>query len=548
MADIKKMLEYAELLYKVAYTKTKDYHEAEDIVQETYLIALLAINKGKIITNMKAYLLKVLNNKFCDLLTQKNKELDLQQNKLLDNTTKSAYSKLQKEKEATTIRRELAYLSKIYREVMVQYYMENKSINEIASNLGISVNAVKSRLHEGRSILKEGVNKMESFTKSSYSPDSLLIIPSGTLGINNEPLSVTTGTIEQNILILAYEKPVTIKEISEKMGISSTYVEEAVEKLLSHDFMVKQKNTYFTNFLMIDDEIIKNKKVVQKAFIDETFFMVKDLFLSLIKEYKKTNILNKYNETQLYLYALLSIFKYTQPYISNTLQLLKPEDYPNRADGGKWIILFGFKTNNIKNDILTPIFLAVVHFLTVKTGRLSMEVWDTPLGQTAMREKNILKLEDIGGLLHDLHNEQQIYPIKMQLLPDLIKHKFITTSCESSLNTQPLAYQDIETSTLSVNIPIISVSDYETLKQLNKEYSTKYIEIMGERLIEMIKTNAIDYPKRINPVSPSTHLIYLDGMALSYVYKAAEEGIIKIESDKNYPVCMIVEGEILQMP
>jgi len=36
MDIIQKMLSYADLLYKIAYTKTTDHHEVEDLVQETY--------------------------------------------------------------------------------------------------------------------------------------------------------------------------------------------------------------------------------------------------------------------------------------------------------------------------------------------------------------------------------------------------------------------------------------------------------------------------------------------------------------------------------
>jgi hypothetical protein len=39
-------------------------------------------------------------------------------------------------------------------------------------------------------------------------------------------------------------------------------------------------------------------------------------------------------------------------------------------------------------------------------------------------------------------------------------------------------------------------------------------------------------------------LIAIDGMALTYVYKAAEEKIITIEKNKKYPVAMIIEGAV----
>jgi len=71
MDIFQKLIQYADLLYKFAYTKTDDANEAEDLVQETYLYTLIAIKKGTQIDNLKNYILKILNNKFNDSLRRK---------------------------------------------------------------------------------------------------------------------------------------------------------------------------------------------------------------------------------------------------------------------------------------------------------------------------------------------------------------------------------------------------------------------------------------------------------------------------------------------
>jgi hypothetical protein len=62
----------------------------------------------------------------------------------------------------------------------------------------------------------------------------------------------------------------------------------------------------------------------------------------------------------------------------------------------------------------------------------------------------------------------------------------------------------------------------------------------------MIKLNAINIPKRIDPVSPTTHLEILKGIAFIYLNKVADLGIINIEKGRNYPVCLIIEGDVLR--
>ena len=53
---------------------------------------------------------------------------------------------------------------------------------------------------------------MERYEKQSYQPERLEISCNGSMGLNGEPFSLTNGDMmKQNILIAAYEKPVTVK-------------------------------------------------------------------------------------------------------------------------------------------------------------------------------------------------------------------------------------------------------------------------------------------------------------------------------------------------
>jgi len=193
-----KMLEYADMLYKFALNKTGDGYEAEELVQETYLIALKALKNGKVIENMKAYLFKVLNNRFYEAIRKKYKIPTVSYHSMGDEAMESEYSETDftdseifKTDEAEMIRRELAYLTKIYRDVMVRFYMHNKSVEEIAKDLNIPRGTVLSRLDTGRNKIKEGVAKMsnETYAKNSYEPEHLGIGINGSLGMSDEPRS-----------------------------------------------------------------------------------------------------------------------------------------------------------------------------------------------------------------------------------------------------------------------------------------------------------------------------------------------------------------------
>ena len=61
----------AEYLLSLALKKTNNYEQAEDLVSETLISALVSLRDGKSIDNFKAYLSVILNHKFNDFLRSK---------------------------------------------------------------------------------------------------------------------------------------------------------------------------------------------------------------------------------------------------------------------------------------------------------------------------------------------------------------------------------------------------------------------------------------------------------------------------------------------
>ena len=72
---MQKLDNYIQELLSLALYKTKNIYEAEELVQESLLTALIYINKGNEIKDYKSYLISVLNGKYNDMLRRKyNKE------------------------------------------------------------------------------------------------------------------------------------------------------------------------------------------------------------------------------------------------------------------------------------------------------------------------------------------------------------------------------------------------------------------------------------------------------------------------------------------
>ena len=53
-----------------------------------------------------------------------------------------------------------------------------------------------------------------------------------------------------NLLILAYEKPVTLTELSKAIGISTTYIEPIAQRLVDGQLMKKVADKVYTDFII----------------------------------------------------------------------------------------------------------------------------------------------------------------------------------------------------------------------------------------------------------------------------------------------------------
>ena len=532
---IKQMLEYADLLYKTALSKTENSHDADDLVQETYLGVLKAINKGTKIENMKAYLMKILNYKYCDFLKTKRTRYQLSLNEL---DQRSIYNEneeyddldtdLLETDEATIVRRELAFLSKNNRDILVMHYMEGKKVAEIAEILNIPVGTVKSRLDSARDKIKKGIEAMDKFTENSFRPDSLTLLVSGFTGMNNEPISVLSNAMEQNLLVLSYDKPIGLDELSKKIGIPMAYVEETVEKLIKHELMKQENKKVWTNFIIIDENMIKEKKGAQKQFVESHFGDVKHVYNEMLKEFKDTGLFKLFNDTQIYLYGLFLIHQQIREWLTNEYELLKWSDYPNRPNGGKWIILFGQRFSASSKDEFFSSYTLGGDFVASNSHRLSIELKDNNIGISPWRGNKSLSLSVLGNLLYSIHLKQDVDMQLVHLIPELTRLGFINND---KINNK------------TINIPIISDKECMRLLNIARKYSVQYRELISKELLKYVQDNVINYPKHIKPVSPYVYLLCMADIPLTYFYKAVKEGIVEYDKNKNYPICLLIEKE-----
>lgn len=154
--------------------------------------------------------------------------------------------------------RELALLSKEYRECTVAYYFQGLSCNEVSEKLQISLEMVKYYLFKTRKLLKEGIGMDREFGEKSYNPGTFELVTIFDKNYNAEFVNLFKRKLSGSVLVSAYYTPMTIRELSIEMGVASVYMEDEVG-LLEQYGLVKALpgGKYQTNLAILTEEYTK---------------------------------------------------------------------------------------------------------------------------------------------------------------------------------------------------------------------------------------------------------------------------------------------------
>jgi RNA polymerase sigma-70 factor, ECF subfamily len=152
-------------LYNFACWLTQDRHEAEDLVQETYVKALKGFPSFQPGTNFRAWIYRILRNTFLTsrtgLKATSTVPLDFEvDEEVLPATSETPESMLLRQSDGEIVRQALEQLPVVYREVLLLCEVEEMSYQEISATLSIPIGTVMSRLSRARRSLGEDLRKL----------------------------------------------------------------------------------------------------------------------------------------------------------------------------------------------------------------------------------------------------------------------------------------------------------------------------------------------------------------------------------------------------
>lgn len=146
---------HMKLLYNMALKYCGNSYDAEDIAQETYMMAFNKFHQLRDKSKCKPWLLKILRNNFLKNYQKKKARQRLSESEYIDHlkgtlASETAEMLLIKASGNELIHKAMDRLPIKYKEVLFLYYMEDMLYKEIAATLNIPIGTVMSRLTRAR--------------------------------------------------------------------------------------------------------------------------------------------------------------------------------------------------------------------------------------------------------------------------------------------------------------------------------------------------------------------------------------------------------------
>lgn len=153
---------YKNYVFAIILNFIKDYDEVENVAQEVFLQVYLSLPKYQN-DNFKGWIGRITSNKSIDWIRKKKTKFKEEvMNDYDDLTDNPQFSHSETPEKILIQKEEMEKISKlcksvppIYEEVIVKFYIQGKSYEEIAQEEGVTVKTIASRLYRGRNMLKE---------------------------------------------------------------------------------------------------------------------------------------------------------------------------------------------------------------------------------------------------------------------------------------------------------------------------------------------------------------------------------------------------------
>lgn len=335
---------YMRPMYGFALKKMGNLAEAEELAAQIILEVYQVLCYKEDFIDINNYVSKIAHNVWVRYLKEKTKkkcETTLE-DPLMSNCAEEIYKKMIDEETKGLLRREIAYLSRQQRNIIVDYYYKRKSIKEIASEMDLSEGTIKWNLFDIKKELKVGMRAIRTVGSLGINPIRFASMGhSGIPGERGDTRDFLSKVITQNIAYAAYHEPRSIKEIAEELGVSPVFIEDEIHTLEEYGFMERLPGGKYRTQIVIEDPLLSEKKAVHKLNKKYAKIFYEKYYKELLSLEDKINQIGFYYPDQDYNCLLWTLIPYVAQFLNfKEDERIKDEDVLiYRKDGGKYIAI-----------------------------------------------------------------------------------------------------------------------------------------------------------------------------------------------------------------
>ncbi len=309
--------DFLDKIYQFSYSRCDTSVEAEDLCSDIIVAVLSGAKRQETIENVYAFVWSIARRVYADYSERRQRSRQMMALEEFEPTLEAKCNEIEdllEEMEAreqlVQIFREIAFLAKIYREVMILYYIDEMKVCDIARKLGISETTVKQRLFSARTMIKREVEAMKNRNLTLKPVDFFGIGTGDPCG--NDPREKIERIFSKNLIYLCKNGPKTAKELSEELCVPMLYVEQELEIQCrglngSYGMLRKLDNgKYALNVPVVDYEEYEAANKIYEKYLPEMCANLK----AALEKYRERILgfpyLSKLDDMSLVLWALIS--------------------------------------------------------------------------------------------------------------------------------------------------------------------------------------------------------------------------------------------------
>lgn len=332
---------YQKKFFGFALDKCSNLEEAEELALRITCEAYTTMVTVEGVYNWEGYLYRIAHNVYVNFVKEqtRNRMNENMDEELTDN--RDFVSEYEKNEELELLKREVAWLGKRHREIVLLHYYHNKKIAEIARILELPEGTVKWHLSDAKTQLREGMKQMRTHGNLGIEPVRLVGLGNiGSIGEKGDTGDFLNSKLRQNIAFAAYYEPKTIDEIAKKLGVSPVFLEDEVEYLTEYGFLdLLPGHKYRTNIFIsnVPQEVVVQAKELEREIAKEVCNWYVPLLLEAHGDWDRSKVYVPEDDKNYWFWSMIAQAVTNVGLIFLNLESLKKYNYcVKRKDGGEY--------------------------------------------------------------------------------------------------------------------------------------------------------------------------------------------------------------------